>query len=165
MNITKLFTLALIFTFANRLFAQTAAVQAGSVVTKTTLQQAVDVALKNNIQIKQSTVSVQNSELVLAQAKNNKMPSVNGYTGISTNFGRGIDFISNTYTSQTITNNNLGLSADMVIYQGGLLQNTIKKNELDLKATQQDMAAMKDNIALQVVLAYLNILNLKTSFL
>jgi outer membrane protein len=159
MKVTKPLSIVFFLLFSEISFSQTAAVQAGSSNAKITLQQAVDIALKNNIQVKQSTVSVQNSELALQQAKNNKLPSVNGYTGISTNFGRGIDFITNTYSTQTNTNNNLGLNTDVVIYQGGLLQNTIKKNELDLKASQQDMAATKDNIALQVVLAYLNILN------
>lgn len=159
MNITKLFSFVVLILFANKLFAQTAAVQAANNESKITLQKAVDIALKNNIQIKQSTISVQNSELILQQSKNNKLPSVNGFTGLSTNFGRGIDFITNSYTNQTNTNNNLGLNADVIIYQGNLLQNTIKRNELDLKATQQDMSAMKDNIALQVVLSYLNILN------
>jgi outer membrane protein len=158
MNFTKLLAIILYISLTPIGQAQTAAVQAGE-SQRITLQQAVDIALKNNIQVKQSIVSVQNSELVLQQSKNNKLPSVFGNTGISTNFGRGIDFITNTYSTQTNTNNNLGLNTDMVIYQGGLLQNTIKKNDLDLKASQQDMAAMKENISLQVVLAYLNILN------
>ncbi len=159
MNITKLFSFIVLLFVANDLFAQTAAVQAATGDSKISLQKAVDIALKNNIQIKQSTVSVQSSELILQQSKNNKLPSVNGYSGISTNFGRGIDFITNSYTNQTNTNNNLGVNADVIVYQGNLIQNTIKRNQLDLKATQQDMAAMKDNIALQVVLSYLNILN------
>ena len=158
MNITKLLAFTLFLLIINLGHSQTAAVQAAG-NQRITLQQAVDIALKNNIQVKQSTVSVQNSELTLAQSKNNKLPAVNGYTGISTNFGRGIDFITNTYSTQTNTNNNLGINTDVIIYQGGLLQNTIKKNELELKASQQDMAAMKENISLQVVLAYLNILN------
>jgi outer membrane protein len=157
MNIKKHFFFVIILLASLQSFGQTAAVQAGS--NNITLQQAVDIALKNNIQIKQSVVSVQNSELLLQQAKNNKLPSVNGYSGVSTNFGRGIDFSTNTYTSQTISNNNLGINTDMVIYNGGILQNTIKRNEYDLKATQQDMEAMKNNISLQVVLAYLNMLN------
>ncbi len=155
----KHFTLVLLLLFGNKSFSQGSAVQAGNFGTKITLQQAVDLALKNNIQVKQSTVTVQNSELLLQQAKNNKLPALNGYSGISTNFGRGIDFSTNTYATQTISNNNLGLNADLIIYQGGVLQNTIKRNEFDLKATQQDMEAMKNNISLQVVLAYLNILN------
>ena len=159
MNKTNLFAFFVYLFLTNNSLAQTAAVQAGNNVSRITLQKAVDIALKNNVQVKQSTVSVQNSELILEQSKNNKLPSVNGYTGLSTNFGRGIDFLTNTYTNQTISNNNLGINADLVIYQGGLLQNTIKKNELDLKATEQDLLAMKNNTALNVVLAYLNILN------
>jgi outer membrane protein len=159
MKVTTPLSVLLFIVISHSSYSQSAAVQAGNGTAKITLQQAVDIALKNNIQVKQSTVSVQNSELVLQQSKFNKLPSVNGFTGISTNFGRGIDFITNSYTNQTNTNNNLGLSTDVVIYQGNLLQNTIKRNELDLKASQQDMAAVKDNVALQVVLAYLNILN------
>ncbi|MES2794448.1 MAG: TolC family protein [Bacteroidota bacterium] len=159
MNKTNLFAFFVYLFLSNNSFAQTAAVQAGNNVSRITLQKAVDIALKNNVQVKQSMVSVQNSELILQQSKNNKLPSVNGYTGLSTNFGRGIDFLTNTYTNQTISNNNLGINTDLVIYQGGLLQNTIKKNELDLKATEQDLLAMKNNTALNVVLAYLNILN------
>lgn len=159
MSISKFFTFVLSVCFSSQIFGQSTSAEVGSGSNKITLQQAVDIALKNNIQIKQSTVSVQNSELIWQQSKNNKLPSVNGFTGVSTNFGRGIDFITNSYTNQTNTNNNVGINADVVIYQGNLLQNTIKRNALDLKASQQDMAAMKDNIALQVVLAYLNILN------
>jgi outer membrane protein len=159
MNISKHFVALVLISLANFSKAQLNTAEVGSGATRITLQQAVDIALKNNIQVKQSIVSVQNSELVLQQSKSNKLPAVNGYTGISTNFGRGIDFITNSYTNQTNTNNNLGLNVDVAVYQGGLLQNTIKRNELDLKATQLDLAAMKDNIALQVVLAYLNILN------
>lgn len=159
MNNSKLFAFLITFLAYQFGYSQSAAVGPSSSGTKIGLQQAVDIALKNNIQIKQTIVSAQNAELVLQQSKNNKLPSLNGYTGLSTNFGRGIDFISNTYTNQTISNNNLGLNTDVVLYQGNLLQNTIKRNDLDLKASQQDMAAMKDNIAMQVVVAYLNILN------
>jgi outer membrane protein len=159
MNITKPIAFVVLLISSNLAFTQTAAVQAGNVGTRINLQQAVDIALKNNIQVKQSVVSVQNSELIFQQSKNNKLPSANGYTGLSTNFGRGIDFLTNTYTNQTISNNNLGLNVDMIVYQGGLLQNTIKRNQLDLKASEQDLLAMKNNTALQVVLAYLNILN------
>ena len=126
MNNSKLFSFLITFFAYQFGYSQSAAVGPSSNGTKIGLQQAVDLALKNNIQIKQTIISAQNAELVLQQSKNNKLPSLNGYTGLSTNFGRGIDFISNTYTNQTISNNNLGLNADVVIYQGNLLQNTIK---------------------------------------
>jgi outer membrane protein len=137
---------------------QTAAIQAAD-VTKITLQQALDLAYKNNLQVKQSNITVQNAELTYQQSISNKLPSLNAGVGLSTNFGRGIDFISNTYSSQTITNNNLGLQLDVPVFQGGTLQNTIKRNAFDLQASQQDREAMKNDIGLQLVLAYLNVLN------
>jgi len=39
------------------------------------------------------------------------------------------------------------------------LRNTILQNDLLLKATELDLQAMRENVSLQVVLAYLNILN------
>ncbi len=155
----KLYILFILLgSLGTKALSQTAAVQAAG-GTGLSLLEVIDIALKNNLQIRQSDVAVQNAELNYQQSKNNKLPSANAGVGFSTNFGRGIDFISNTYTSQTISNNNLGLNLDVPIYQGNQIQNTIKRNALELQASQQDRQAMKDNIALQVVLGYLNVLN------
>jgi outer membrane protein len=138
--------------------AQGGALQSGN-QNRISLSEALKQAEQNNLQVKQSQIQVQNASLNMAQAKNNKLPSLNGFSNLSTNFGRGIDFITNTYSNQTITNNNLGLSADLTLFQGGNLQNTYKQSALNLQATELDLKALKDNISLQVILAYLNVLN------
>ena len=52
-----------------------------------------------------------------------------------------------------------GLNASLTLFNGGQLRNTVLQNEYTLKATQQDLLSMRENIALQVVLSYLSILN------
>jgi outer membrane protein len=155
----------ILFLFTTQVLAQAGAIPSGKATNTFTLEQALKLAESNNLQVKQSQIQVQNANLSLQQAKNNLLPSANGYSNLSTNFGRGIDFITNTYTNRTITNNNMGLNGDLVLYQGGALQNTIKQNSLDVKASELDLQALKDNISLQVILAYLNVLNLEDQLL
>ncbi len=145
--------------FANGQSAMQRSVDGSSAATKMTLQQAVDMALKNNISVKQTEIQVQNAELTLQQSKFNQLPNANGSISENFNFGRTIDPFTNVSGTRSINSNNLGVNGGAMLYNGYLLKNTIAQNDILLKATQQDMQAMKDNVALQVVLAYLNILN------
>jgi outer membrane protein len=61
--------------------------------------------------------------------------------------------------TQTIGTNRLGVGSSVLIYNGGRLKNTIESNKLGLKASQLDIQAQKNNISLQVAVAYLNVLS------
>jgi outer membrane protein len=145
--------------FANGQSAMQRSVDGSSAATKMTLQQAVDMALKNNISVKQTEVQVQSAELTLQQSKFNQLPNASGNVNEFFNFGRSLDPFTNSYVPRNINYNQLTVQGGVLLYNGYLLKKTISQNDILLKATQQDMQAMKDNVALQVVLAYLNILN------
>ncbi len=157
MNRSRLFTLLLIcVTFLSK--AQNA-VQASGTEVRLSLQEAVNIALKNNISVKQSENQVLLNGLQLNQARFNQLPSASGSVSESFNFGRSIDPFTNTYVSKSINYNSLSVSGGVTIFNGYLLKNTIAQNDYLLKATQLDLQAMRENISLQVVLAYLNIMN------
>lgn len=139
--------------------AQTAVEAPSSKGPKITLQQAVDIALRNNISVKQSEIQLQNAVLNYQQAKNNQLPGANGTISEFFNFGRSLDPFTNTYVARNINYNSLGVNAGVTVFNGNLLKNTVIQNDLLVKANQLDMQAMKENISMQVVLAYLNILN------
>lgn len=135
------------------------AIQASGNETKLSLQEAVNIALKNNISVKQSENQVLLNDIQLKQSKNNQLPNANGSINESFNFGRSLDPFTNTYIEKNINYNSLSVNANVTIFNGFLLKNTILQNDILLKATQLDLQAMKENISLQVVLAYLNVLN------
>jgi outer membrane protein len=135
------------------------AIQASGNETKLSLQEAVNIAQKNNISVKLSENQVLLNSLQLQQSKFNKLPNASGNINESFNFGRNVDPFTNTFVDQNVNYNSLSLSANVVIFNGYQLQNTVAQNEIFLKATQLDLQAMKENIALQVALAYLNIMN------
>lgn len=125
-----------------------------------TLQQAIDIAWANNLQIKQGNTVVENARITLNQSRYNRLPNANGnITGPGLSFGRGIDPFTNSAITQRITFNNFNVSSSTTLFAGGQLQNTIAQNELSLQASQQDVENTRQQIALNVALGYLQILN------
>lgn len=135
------------------------AVQASGNETRLNLQEAVNIALKNNISVKQSENQVLLNSLQLQQSRFNQLPGASGNVNESFNFGRSLDPFTNTYVDRNISYNQFSVGGNVTIFNGHQLKNTIAQNNLLLQATQLDLQAMRENISLQVVLAYLNIMN------
>lgn len=139
-------------------FAQTA-IQGNAQVVHLSLAQAVEIALLHNLNVKSYEVNLKNAELTYQQSRFNQLPSLNGNMNQAASFGRSLNPFTNGFDSRNINYNNVGLNSNMTLFNGGALKNTIAQNEFALKATQEDLASIRENISLQVVLAYLAILN------
>jgi len=150
----------LLFASGMQVNAQNAsAIQANGNAVQLSLSKAVEIALQHNLNVKSSEVSLRNAQLQFQQSKNNALPNLSMNINQSASFGRSINPFTNGFDSRNINYNNLGLNAGMLLFNGGQIRNTILQNDYNLKASQEDLAAIKDNISLQVVLAYLSILN------
>jgi outer membrane protein len=158
MSIKKYLSVALLAGMSWGAQAQTA-VQGNAQLVHLSLSQAVDIALLHNLTVKSYEVSLKNAELSYQQAKFNQLPSLGGNINQAASFGRSLNPFTNGFDSRNINFNNVGLNANVLIFNGGQLKNTVLQNEFALKATQQDLQSMRENIALQVVLSYLSILN------
>jgi outer membrane protein len=157
----KIFSLsALLVASGISALAQSAsAIQANGNVVQLSLSKAVEIALQHNLNVKSYEVSLRNAELQFQQSKNNALPNLSANINQSASFGRSINPFTNGYDSRNINYNNLGLNAGMLLFNGGQIRNTVLQNDFNLKASQEDLASIKENISLQVVLAYLAILN------
>jgi len=122
-----------------------------------TLQQCIDYALNNNIQIKQQGLLVDYQKNQLGQAKNNRLPNLNGQLGNNYNYGRSLTY-QNTYENTNSTSLSGYLGTDLTLWNGFQLQNTIRQRDLDLKATIQDLQKAKDDLILNIAAMYLEIL-------
>ncbi len=121
------------------------------------LQKCINYALENNIQIRQQTINTDHYGNELQQAKNNRLPSLNGGLSNSFNFGRSLQY-DNTYADFNSNQTGGSLSANMTLWNGFILQKSIKKADLDLKAALADLQKAKDDIMLYIAAAYLEIL-------
>ncbi|WP_197492158.1 TolC family protein [Arachidicoccus ginsenosidimutans] len=123
------------------------------------LEKCVQMALRNNADINNSNFQSQQSKAYRTQAQAALFPSVNGSIDHSLNSGRNINSSDNSYSTQSFTSANYNLSANVPIFNAFKYRNNIKKTDLDFKASQYDLKNMKDQITLQVIVAYLNVLN------
>ncbi len=126
---------------------------------KLTLQQCVDVALKNNPQVKQSGLQVEFNQNTLEQSRFQKYPNANFSAGQGLNSGRSVDPFTNAFVEKAVTFSNFGLNSGVTLFNGFQLKNTIVQNQTNVQAAQKDFEATKNNISLNVALSYLNILN------
>jgi outer membrane protein len=123
------------------------------------LQQCIDMALKNNINVKQRELNALSADADRFQSKMKLLPNVNGQVTNNYNTGFAINPITNT-TQRDITfrSNNFGLNAQWNLFSGFQTINNIRFQQANYKAVEYDVAASKNNIALNVANAYMQVL-------
>lgn len=131
----------------------------GQDTTGLSLQQCIDLALKNNLETKQSGLLADRDEVNWKQARTNVLPDLNGSATFGWNQGRTIDPFTNTYINQQLSSSGLSLSSNVVLFSGLQLHNAIKQTNLALQATRQDYEQAKNTLTLNVILTYLQILS------
>lgn len=126
-----------------------------------TLKECVDYALENNITVKQNALNSGLNELTVTQNKYALLPSLNSSASRNWNFGRTIDPFTNLYTNQQVSSDNISLNSNLTLFSGFQLLNTLKQSKLDYMAGVSDLQKIKNDISLNVISAYLQVLYAK----
>ncbi|MDX2249084.1 MAG: TolC family protein [Bacteroidia bacterium] len=122
------------------------------------LRKCLEYALESNISLKQAELNRLNNQIGLEQAEASRMPSLSFGGNTTTNFGYSVNPFTNQFTSQAIQSLNAGLSSNVTVFNGFRISNTIKQAELDLKASELDLKQAENDLALNITIAYLQIL-------
>ncbi|RYY31156.1 MAG: TolC family protein [Chitinophagaceae bacterium] len=136
-----------------------AVAQDTSATRKLSLQQAVDIAIKNNLEVQQGQFDAERTKVALRQARANRLPNLVGDVSHSANQGRSIDPFSNSYINQSANFANYSLNTGIVLFNGFFIQNSIKQSSLAYEASKLEYQQQKDNLTLDIILTYLQILN------
>lgn len=134
--------------FVNNSYAQTKALS---------LKQCIDTAIKNNLELKQTELQMQTAKVDLQQARGNLLPTLNAQAGHGINQGRSIDPFSNAFVDQQINFAGYGVNSGIILFNGLGIQNNIRQNSLAYEAARMDVQQMKDNLTLNIILAYLQV--------
>lgn len=128
-----------------------------SIAQKTyTLEECISTAIKNNIGLASADLTSRNSEVTLTQNKHQMYPDLSIGTNSFVNFGRSIDPTSNQFITSTFLSNNLTLSSNILLYNGGRVKNSIEQAKLDASSALMNKDQIERNIILEVSTAYLN---------
>ena len=148
----KLFWCSLVCLFVQ---LETSAQQKAAVIT---LQRAVETAITNNLDVRQSGLQQEIAEAYLKQSRASLLPTFNGTIDHTWNKGRSLDF-NNNYVNQENTTAYYSLNGNLTIFNGLRLLNTLKSNQFAFEATTMEWQQSKDRVMLDVILAYLDILS------
>ena len=86
------------------------------------------------------------------------LPTISAGTSGSLSFGRGIDPETNVYTNTTTFSNSYSLSAEMDIFNGFSAVNSLRIAKTALLLGIEEEQVTKDDICLEVIQAYYNVL-------
>ncbi len=124
-----------------------------------TLKQAVEIGIKNNIDVLQANLQMQKAGVNLKQSKEYMLPDLNVNLNQGKNFGRSIDPFTNGYIDQKVGYANYGANSNLLLFNGFALQNQIKANKLGYEASKEELQQAKDNLTINIILAYLQVLS------
>jgi len=120
-----------------------------------TLQECIEYAIKNNFQIAQNQLLVEQNKVNLLQSKATALPAFNGSANHTYNTGRRIDPFTNQFANQRVLSQNFSVSGSINIISGLSNTQTIFANQLSLIAAQYSNDQLKNDIALQVTNTFL----------
>jgi outer membrane protein len=123
-----------------------------------TLEACILEAWNNSLAVTSTEYAKEFADINLTQSKHARYPSLNGGSSMFFNFGRSIDPTTNEFVTTTFISNNWSLNTGMTLFNAGRINNTIKQSRTDVKASELDLEQTKNDIALQVSTAFLNVL-------
>ena len=108
------------------------------------LQECVQAAWDNNLDVKQSDFSMERAAVTWRQSKANLLPNVGGEIDHTLNQGRSIDLSTNSYVNQQNTSGSYALSANVTLFNGLRLLNNLKSSQYAYEASKMELQQGKD---------------------
>jgi outer membrane protein len=124
---------------------------------KWTLQECVAHALENNISILQGQNTLLSNEQDIIASKGQFLPTVSGSAGHSLSLGN-TEIFPGQFVDRTSNSTSFSVSANQTVFNGFRLTNLYKQSQLSLETNRLELNRIKDDISLNVVNAYLNVL-------
>ncbi len=152
MKKTILFCFTVILTFTT--FAQQQ---------KWTLQECVQYAIDNNITIQQTELDLESADIDRQAAIGNFLPNLNANAGNSWQTGLTQNVLTGVLESQQTRNSSFGVTAGVRIIDGFRNHKLLDRAELSKIAADYNIAKLKDDVALNVAVSYLQVLLAKES--
>ena len=125
---------------------------------KWTLEECVTYAIQNNISIKQSELDSKMALIDKKSAVGRFLPSLNASASHSWNIGLNQDITTGLLQNKTTQFTSAGANVGIDIYSGLQNQNTLRKANLSIVAAKYQLVKMKEDVALNVANAFLQVL-------
>lgn len=123
-----------------------------------TLRQCIDHAIANNIDIRKALNAADQSAIEVNTAKWARLPDLSGSAGQNWSWGRAASPVDNTYSNMNNGSSRFDIGTSVPLFTGFQLPNQYALSKLDFKATMEDLNKAKEDIAINIASAYLQVL-------
>jgi outer membrane protein len=125
------------------------------------LQECIDYANANNLDIKMRKVNVDIQEVSLNTSQNQRLPNLSGSASHSYSFGRSASGYDNTYQDRNSRSTSWSLSTNVPVFTGFRINNEIAASKLDLQAVAAEFDKAREDMEINIISSYLQILYYK----
>lgn len=123
-----------------------------------TLEECIKFAQERNITIKRKELLTYSSKNILFQSRMNMLPSLGAGAEHSYSSGRALNTDEYKWENAKLQQGSLGVQADLVLFNGFQNINGIQKSKYDLLQSLSDLDKSKNDISINVAVAYLAVL-------
>jgi outer membrane protein len=123
-----------------------------------TLKEVVDIALQNNLRVRRGVYNVQSFNINLGLSKAAFLPTFNAGSGLGFNWGRALNPVTNNYVDRNSRTLNAQLNGSWLVFNGFRIQNTYRQNIRDFSASNEDLQKAKNDVIINVVTLYINVI-------
>ncbi|HEX8298010.1 MAG TPA: TolC family protein, partial [Rubricoccaceae bacterium] len=123
-----------------------------------TLPEAVQVAIRNSPEVARAGIADRTGDLAVRGAQAGRLPAVTFQAGPAQQFGLGFDQTTGQLSSQSTQSLNVGVSADVRLFDGGLTRYAVEGARLDRAAAGVAAIRTEQQVALDVAQRFLQLL-------
>ncbi len=126
-----------------------------------TLEQCLRTAEQRNLAVANAMLDAELAESNRTQSYWDLAPDLNGVATHGYNYGQTVDRFTNTFANDRVRTNNFFLQSTVVLFEGLRRQHRIRQAGLDSDAADQAVQAALNDMRLEVVQAFLDVLGLR----
>ncbi|MBT3174765.1 MAG: TolC family protein [Lentimicrobiaceae bacterium] len=123
-----------------------------------TLEECIEYAFDNNIQIKQSVLNVNSADRDVTQSKYGLAPNLNATASHQYGWGRSYDQSANRYANNNTQQSYFSINSQVTLFNGFQLINNVRQKQFDYLAEKYNSDKIRNDMSLNVAAAYLQIL-------
>ena len=121
------------------------------------LRECLDYAIEHNLDVKTQAIACEKQKIKLSTSKNSRLPSLNVSAYQKFDFGRSLTY-NNTYENLTTRTTSLSMSTTVPLFTGFRISHQIKMDRMALESCVFDSEKLKNDVKLNVAIAYYQIL-------
>src|SRR5690554_6072306 len=100
-------------------------------VSALSLQEAVDIAVENNLTLKRSQLNQINNEASLLEARGQRLPSFSASGSGNYNWGRSLNPVTSLFDNRNFLNVGVGASSNVTLFAGNQINNSIQQAKVN----------------------------------